>query len=201
MLGKLASVHTLVKALRRHKVRRRAHQIAYALTEFVQGQTKRWGVAWSFCGSRLPDALTSTPALASLAPTSHTRSFACDAALDVGAFLLSLPTLPLDQCVLASTRTATHAELYSACWTRGARRKRARHEPTERSSAPVLAVAVRRSPTHVHVDWTYGFDRVLFDSFAVHLAGQLPTLSGARAHPVRAPRSASPPRGGSRSRF
>jgi hypothetical protein len=27
----------------------------YGVTEFIQGQTKRWGIAWSFGSDRLPD--------------------------------------------------------------------------------------------------------------------------------------------------
>ncbi|KAH8114957.1 hypothetical protein DFH11DRAFT_1508325 [Phellopilus nigrolimitatus] len=52
MLGKLASVIAIVAALRAHKVDN------YALAELVQGQTRRWVVAWSFTDTRVPDSLS-----------------------------------------------------------------------------------------------------------------------------------------------
>ena len=53
MLGKLSSVSTLVQKLKDYNVltfpflsNRKIEN--YALTEFVQGTTRRWGIAWSF---------------------------------------------------------------------------------------------------------------------------------------------------------
>ena len=46
MLGKLSSVSALVSQLKEHDIEN------YALTEFTQGMTKRWGIAWSFLPMR-----------------------------------------------------------------------------------------------------------------------------------------------------
>ena len=81
MLGKLSSVTEVVGAIREHKVSDEGflaseihrgfrslcfivipnHKLSstqitnYAITEFVQGQTRRWAVGWSLGGFRLPD--------------------------------------------------------------------------------------------------------------------------------------------------
>jgi hypothetical protein len=69
MLGKLSSVETVVKRLKELQVRYRyaksesimvdmkmSTQIDnYALTEFVQGQTRRWAIGWSHTDVRLSD--------------------------------------------------------------------------------------------------------------------------------------------------
>lgn len=49
MLGKLSSVLSVVGTLRKHDITN------YVVTEFVQGQTRRWAVGWSFTDTRLPD--------------------------------------------------------------------------------------------------------------------------------------------------
>ncbi|KAF8485406.1 ribosomal RNA large subunit methyltransferase F-like protein [Gautieria morchelliformis] len=49
MLGKLSSVGEVVTELRHLNIDN------YALTQFIQGTTRRWAVAWSFGDDRLPD--------------------------------------------------------------------------------------------------------------------------------------------------
>ncbi|KAI5119688.1 hypothetical protein M0805_003575 [Coniferiporia weirii] len=51
MLGKFSSVGAVVGSLRAYKIDN------YALTELVQGQTRRWAIAWSFADARVPDTL------------------------------------------------------------------------------------------------------------------------------------------------
>ncbi|PVF99289.1 S-adenosyl-L-methionine dependent methyltransferase [Serendipita vermifera] len=51
LLGKHSSVASIVALLKRLQIDN------YGITEFVQGQTRRWGIVWSFGEERLPDAL------------------------------------------------------------------------------------------------------------------------------------------------
>ncbi|KXN86743.1 Putative methyltransferase-like protein C27D7.08c [Leucoagaricus sp. SymC.cos] len=49
MVGKMSTMSEIIFMLRKRSIR------TYALTEFVQGQTRRWGIAWSFTNEHLPD--------------------------------------------------------------------------------------------------------------------------------------------------
>ncbi|KAF7319104.1 S-adenosyl-L-methionine-dependent methyltransferase [Mycena chlorophos] len=51
MLGKMESLSEVVRTLREHSIDN------YAITEFVQGTTRRWAIGWSLTKSRLPDAI------------------------------------------------------------------------------------------------------------------------------------------------
>ncbi|KAH9847987.1 S-adenosyl-L-methionine dependent methyltransferase [Lenzites betulinus] len=55
MLGKMSSLTHLVQTFRDNKID------DYAITELVQGQTRRWVIAWSFSDIRLPDSLGRLP--------------------------------------------------------------------------------------------------------------------------------------------
>ncbi|KAF8815216.1 hypothetical protein BYT27DRAFT_7197105 [Phlegmacium glaucopus] len=53
MLGKMSSVTTIVENLRKRSI------VNYAITQFVQGQTRRWAFGWSFIAMHLPDVIYS----------------------------------------------------------------------------------------------------------------------------------------------
>ncbi|KAE9409094.1 hypothetical protein BT96DRAFT_579378 [Gymnopus androsaceus JB14] len=55
MLGKLTSVAQVVDILNSHSIDN------YIVTEFIQGQTRRWAVGWSFSDVRLPDTISRIP--------------------------------------------------------------------------------------------------------------------------------------------
>ncbi|KAF9560031.1 hypothetical protein CPC08DRAFT_495149 [Agrocybe pediades] len=57
MLGKMSSVPTVVKCFRERSISN------YAITEFVQGQTRRWAVAWSYIDNHLPDSIARIPSI------------------------------------------------------------------------------------------------------------------------------------------
>jgi hypothetical protein len=66
MLGKMSSIPNIVSLFREHSVRVFRNSAVsyliwwrkvdnYAITEFIQGQTRRWAIGWSFQDARLPD--------------------------------------------------------------------------------------------------------------------------------------------------
>ncbi|KAJ3503764.1 hypothetical protein NLJ89_g8288 [Agrocybe chaxingu] len=57
MFGKMSSVTRIVEMLRQRSIPN------YAITEFVQGQTRRWAVAWSYTDAHLPDSAARIPNL------------------------------------------------------------------------------------------------------------------------------------------
>lgn len=168
MLGRLSSVAALVPI-----VRTIAPQ--YALTELVQGKTRRWALAWSFRPARVPDTLARAAgaSLQAYLPPSNTRTWphAHSDITTLAAQLRAMPTLPPDA---VDWEGPLSLAVWTPCWTRSARRARARgDEGVSRGAAPLLRLQWTVLPTHILVHWTYGTDRVLFDSLCTHLWGQL----------------------------
>ncbi|KAH9980454.1 hypothetical protein BJV74DRAFT_779496 [Russula compacta] len=201
MLGKQSSLAALVKLLRTNSITN------YALTELVQGNTRRWALAWSFTDTRLPDdiARPSAPALRRLLPprTMHHQPLrmvpsagTIQRVLSVLAGeALSISDLPSNKvCVVARQDT----------WSRSARRKvRAPNlDPLARGTKvesgedgeeqrPLLLVAhvwvekcAGESKAQVTVQWRQGRDVQAFESFASHVGRKMREAAEAEAEVI-----------------
>lgn len=197
MLGRLSSVGALVRRLRRDGTTN------YALAELAHGHTRRWALAWSHGGRRLPDRLARprSRALARWLPPSNERTLGAPmpSAAAVHAWLASEPTLPRECAALAARADGVEVCIFDKCWMRGARRRRARARAEAAEAAPPHAPAAPLLAVHItpgmQCTWTFGYERVLFDSLSAHLA----TRRRAREPPAQsACPSACPARGGPR---
>lgn len=176
MLGRLSSVAAIVSLLKKLRISN------YGITELVQGKTRRWAIAWSFRGSRLPDSVgcRGGASLRAVLPPSNTRDFLVQPLIlprDLYTRLEQLPSLSDDGVTLSTDVECVRLDFHTPCWTRGARRQRQRGDnalaPRSKDALPVLSVAVSAQGSNITVTWTFGHDRVLFDSFSTHLRGAL----------------------------
>lgn len=154
MLGKLASLTDVVALLRAETVDN------YACTEFVQGQTRRWAIAWSFGDVRLPDHISriSNAIVQSLMPPRNTLQQVFPGASSMThlatalALVLSaiegLSVRPVTPALQPATAEPPADVLVSAArdtWTRAARRKKVQAgtmDTDENSDAPALICRV-----------------------------------------------------------
>ncbi|KAF9458510.1 hypothetical protein BDZ94DRAFT_1200963 [Collybia nuda] len=191
MLGKMGSVVEVVKELGACGISN------YAITEFVQGQTRRWAVGWSCGGFRLPDSISRiqnpNPTLQRLMPSRNALQFHhLDLSnLDLEQLQEILQTI--DGCTQGDTNPGTPISSRGPClfmsamgdtWSRSARRERKMkmqaHSGSESGFALVCSITwTREGGGGLEVRWVYGFDRALFESFASHVARKLGPGKGA----------------------
>ncbi|KAM5539796.1 hypothetical protein V8D89_006609 [Ganoderma adspersum] len=187
MLGKMSSLASIVQTLRENKVDN------YAISELVQGQTKRWVIGWSFRDIRLPDASWIArlphPGMQNLMPLRNTlkqplpqTDHASQLGLLVSAIIGSTDgviasNLSQDQSILDMVIST-----YENTWSRAARRKRKELMKTEPAASGETRMTCRirhqrgeaggqeRTITdYLVLDWVKGRDRGLFESFASHV--------------------------------
>ncbi|KAF8656473.1 hypothetical protein AX16_002524 [Volvariella volvacea WC 439] len=192
MLGKLSSVSEIISQLHQHSISN------YAITEFVQGQTRRWAVAWSFIPMHLPDAIAriSNPTLAKVLPPRNSMIQDLPSAPESGS---TSQIIDLIHKIVSSTEGVDVVEghentlLVTAAqntWSRSARRQRMAGDTAMQDLTihPKLVCAIRINDhmqlprehqrvkqqiqriQQLQIDWMYGENRALFESFASHVS-------------------------------
>ncbi|ESK91055.1 duf890 domain protein [Moniliophthora roreri MCA 2997] len=172
MLGKLSSLGPIVDKLKEYGIDN------YALTQFIQGQTKRWGVAWSFTDLRLPDAIAriQNPSITQYLPPRNTirQSVPTPTTLDTVAHIVS--------SIGGSVSTARRVEYMIVeargdTWSRAARRRQGKTEAVDSSQGVkmtcTIVVLETEKEKQVVFQWTKGRDRTLFESFSSHVCRKL----------------------------
>ncbi|KAI0050187.1 S-adenosyl-L-methionine dependent methyltransferase [Auriscalpium vulgare] len=171
MLGKMASLSDVVTLFREHSIDN------YAITEFVQGQTRRWAVAWSFQDARLPDGLAriSNTALHTLMPARNTLRQRLSHTPPVSALPTVLSALR-DVIVSPNEASSFIATVRGDTWSRAARRKGTPVALNTELIAPsVCRVSVIQDEAGPAVEFTRvrGRDRQVFESFVNHVGRKM----------------------------
>ncbi|KAI0752971.1 hypothetical protein C8Q80DRAFT_487656 [Daedaleopsis nitida] len=178
MLGKMSSLTHIVQLLRQHKIDN------YAITELVQGQTRRWVIAWSFGNVHLPDTIgrLAHPGLQDIMPARKTLRQPLPRATSVAQVAPVLAsTLASIPCLSISERSDVVGDVVVSAtgdtWSRAARRRKKDAMKLEDDGASVmtqLACRIRcesmsEELVSLAFDWVMGRDRALFESFASHV--------------------------------
>ncbi|KAG6893980.1 hypothetical protein C0992_007975, partial [Termitomyces sp. T32_za158] len=192
MLGKLGSVVEVVGVLKELGI------TSYAITEFIQGHTRRWAVGWCLDGWRLNDdivrIMNPNPTLKRLLPPRNTLQF--EITKDKKNVYERLESLlhsiegatvaPDDGAELEGNVSSYIVSLTCDTWSRGARRKRKKEQENavdgaidgDYSPGLVSSIVLRLDRMQLYVRWLYGKERSLLESFASHVAHRLNNNGG-----------------------
>ncbi|KAF8519352.1 S-adenosyl-L-methionine dependent methyltransferase [Hysterangium stoloniferum] len=173
MLGKLGSVGTVVAEFRKLEIDN------YIIAQFIQGETRRWAVGWSFGVDRLPDSLArpSGQSLASFLPLPTTlrhtiAMLPSEAKTTLSQVLTSMDTSPVDhQSTAAMVPIPDSVEMNE---------KGSADAAAPNSSQLVCRIspmAVSQATTSVGVtleaQWIKGDSRTMFEGFWSHICRKL----------------------------
>lgn len=194
MLGKMSSLTYIVQHLKFAKIEN------YAVTEFIQGKTRRWAVAWSYGDVHLPDSLARIPnrTLQNIMPPKNTLrqpytqfQTSQDAEQRLLKVLMSIDGVSVTH--EAEDRGNILVKAIGDTWSRAARRRKLKAVDSATDYGPGQVTLVSRvqctqntSATRggsesravtIEFDWVQGRDRGLFESFVAHVSRKLGTLA------------------------
>ncbi|KAG8743993.1 hypothetical protein FRC12_014917 [Ceratobasidium sp. 428] len=177
LLGKMSSLVAVTAAIKEHGINN------YVISELVQGNTRRWIIAWSFLDVRLPDALArpTSQSLKSIAPPPNTLCHTLPAArtLSYQTLLSILGDIPKVRTEELRGPERVRVTAHEVTWTRAARRRLARGSidggnATTGALPLILVSEISVVDEHIlEVQWIRGRDRGVFESFWGHLSGRL----------------------------
>lgn len=174
----------------------------YAITEFVQGHTRRWAISWSFGEERLPDVCIfpthisskaddasqtisriSNPALQSIMPSRNTLRQPVNRPVQ-DLFIKTKEILTSIGGVTSIRESRNQngdfeivVQASGNTWSRSARRKKASTmDIDERSSTEdgkVLECRLSHSEGFLEFNWLKGRERGLFESFVSHVSRKI----------------------------
>ncbi|KAF8705838.1 hypothetical protein RHS03_04877, partial [Rhizoctonia solani] len=177
LLGKMSSATALVQLIKEKGIDN------YAITELVQGTTRRWVVGWSFTDTRLPDTLArpKSSSLKSIAPLPNTLHHTTSQPISHESLVRVLEDVPRLQRQEEQTPPRIRVLVSEITWTRAARRRMARTTPTldeeqnQAAASPIMMVCeVSVVDDHtLKVRWVRGKDRSTFESFWGYVSKKL----------------------------
>ncbi|CAE7158281.1 unnamed protein product [Rhizoctonia solani] len=179
LLGKMSSVTLLVNSIKEKGLK----IDNYAITELVQGTTRRWVVAWSFTDIRLPDTLArpKSSSLKSIAPQPNSLHHPTTQPITYESLAQALKDVPKLQYQEIQNPPRILATVYEVTWTRAARRRMARDvspikQVQNEDAKPAMICEVRVVDAHaLEVRWVRGRDRIIFESFWGYISKKLDT--------------------------
>jgi 23S rRNA (adenine1618-N6)-methyltransferase len=167
-LGKFVDLFPIVERLKEVKPE------SVLVTEFVQGRTKRWGIAWSFLPFRMNtdswhSKILSLPALG---PYNNMR-FSCP--IEIKSLHSSSRTYRMEdlnrwlqEFSLQYDRVEEDTLIVvarSKSWSRAARRAKMRGEEMKSSEACILCARLVLEANVLTPTWLYGTDKTTWESF------------------------------------
>lgn len=171
LFGKLSSVSTFVRKLKEIP---EIHG-NWAVTDFIQGQTKRWAVAWSYADRRptLAAAVVRNSSLKGCSPFPPELCIPIKSSENlVGRVQLLITGIQTIRYEWIPDSQAVFGEVVGDVWSRSARRA-AQRGALVLGTDVQLGFLITIFTEQVVIRWTRGRDAVLFESFCGMLKRKL----------------------------